>query len=254
MRVFMAVYAVALTAGTSLAQHSYTPGDIEDGQRLFGANCALCHGPEGEAVPGVDLGHGKFKRASSDEDLVTIIQKGIQGTAMPPGNFNDFQAGTIVAYLRSMASTVSVSASVPGDAVRGKAIFEGKGNCSNCHRVRGKGSRLGPELTDIGASRRAVQLEQSILEPDAEVLPQNRFIRVVAKDGTAVEGRLLNQDAYSIQVFDSKERMVTFQKSNLKEYAFSAKSPMPSYKGKLSNQELADVVTWLTSLKGIDAK
>ena len=113
---------------------------------------------------------------------------------------------------------------------------------------------MGPELTDIGATRRAVQLEQSILEPDGEVLPQNRFIRVVAKDGTAVEGRLLNQDAYSIQLFDSKERMVTFQKSNLKEYTFSPKSPMPSYKGKLSNQELADVVTYLTSLKGIDAK
>lgn len=254
MRAFIAVCALILTAGALPAQHSYTPGDIEDGQRLFSASCAVCHGPEGEAVPGVDLGHGKFKRASSDEDLVKIIQKGIQGTAMPPTNFNDFQAGTIVAYLRSMASVVSVSASVPGDAGRGKAIFEGKGNCTSCHRVRGKGSRLGPELSDIGASRRAVQLEASILDPDAEVLPQNRFMRVVAKDGTAVEGRLLNQDAYTIQIFDSKERMTTFQKSNLKEYAFAAKSPMPSYKGKLSNQELADVVTYLTSLKGIDAK
>src|ERR1700704_6205649 len=111
-----------LAAGALLAQRSYTPGDVQDGQRLFLGNCAVCHGPEGEAVPGVDLGHGKFKRASSDEDLVAIIQKGIQGTAMPPGNFNDFQAGSIVAYLRSMASAVSVSASVPGDAVRGKAI------------------------------------------------------------------------------------------------------------------------------------
>jgi cytochrome c oxidase cbb3-type subunit III len=254
MRARIVFCAPILMAGTLLAQHGYTPGDIEDGQRLFGANCAVCHGPEGEAVPGVDLGHGKFKRATSDEDLAKIIQKGIPGTAMPPSNFNDFQAGTIVAYLRSMASAVSVSASVPGDAARGKAIFEGKGNCTGCHRVRGKGSRLGPELSDIGASRRAVQLETSILDPDAEVLPANRFVRLVAKDGSTVEGRLLNQDAYTIQLFDPKERMLTFQKANLKEYAFSAKSPMPSYKGKLSNQELADVVTYLTSLKGVDAK
>jgi cytochrome c oxidase cbb3-type subunit III len=254
MRAFIAVSALLVTAGSLPAQHGYTAGDIGDGQRFFLASCAVCHGPEGDAVPGVDLGHGKFKRASADEDLVKIIQKGIPGTAMPPASFSDFQAGAIVAYLRSMAATVPVTASVAGDAARGKAIFEGKGNCISCHRVRGKGSRLGPELTDIGTVRRAVQLEASILDPDAEVLPQNRFMRVVTKDGTAVEGRLLNQDAYTIQLFDSKERMMTFQKANLKEYAFTVKSPMPSYKGKLSNQELADVVTYLTSLKGIDAK
>ncbi len=215
---------------------------------------AACHGPEGDAVPGVDLGHGKFKRASSDDDLVRIIQKGIPGTAMPPNNFNDFQAGTIVAYLRSMASSVALSASVPGDASRGRTIFEGKGQCMNCHRVRGKGSRMGPELTDIGANRRAVQLEESILDPDAEVLPQNRFIRVVANDGTTTTGRLLNQDAYTIQLYDAGEHLRTFQKSNLKEYAIVDKSPMPSYKGKLSTQELADVVTYLMSLKGVEAK
>jgi putative heme-binding domain-containing protein len=227
---------------------------LKDGQRLFGGSCALCHGPEGDSVPGVDLGHGKFKRAASDEDLARIIQKGIPGTAMPPNNFNDFQAGTIVAYLRSMASSVAVSASVPGNPSRGKTIFEGKGQCMNCHRVNGKGSRLGPELTDIGANRRAVQLEESILDLDAEILPQNRFIRVVAKDGSATTGRLLNQDAYTIQLFDSRERLLTFQKSNVKEYAFVEKSPMPSYKGKLSTQELADVVTYLMSLKGVEAK
>ena len=58
----------------------------------------------------------------------------------------------------------------------------------------------------------------------------------------------------SIQLFDSRERLVTFQKSNLKEYAFIDKSPMPSYKGKLSTQELADVVTYLMSLKGVESK
>jgi putative heme-binding domain-containing protein len=254
MRPFLVICALISAAGTLLAQHEYTPGDVQDGQRLFGASCALCHGPEGDAVPGVDLGHGKFKRASSDDDLVRIIQKGIPGTAMPPNNFTDFQAGTIVAYLRSMAASVAVSASVPGDATRGKTIFEGKGQCMNCHRVKGKGSRLGPELTDIGANRRAVQLEESILDPDAEILPQNRFIRVVAKDGAATTGRLLNQDAYTIQLLDSRERLLTFQKSNLKEYAIVEQSPMPSYKGKLNTQELADVVTYLMSLKGVEAK
>ena len=243
---------LALAAGALLAQRTYTPGDVQDGQRFFLANCAACHGPEGDAVPGVDLGHGKFRRASSDGDLIKIIQKGIEGTAMPPNNFTDFQAGTIVAYLRDMAEPASRSTLPPGNAAAGKVIFEGKGGCLGCHRVKGNGARLGSELTDIGSLRRAVELERSILDPDAEVLPQNRFFRVVAKDGATTTGRLLNQDAFTVQLFDDKERLLSFSKSNLKEYVFIDKSPMPSYQGKLSAKELADLVSYLASLKGVD--
>jgi cytochrome c oxidase cbb3-type subunit III len=246
------VCILVLAGGTLLAQHTYSPGEVQDGERLFVANCAACHGAEGDAVPGVDLGHGKFRRASSDADLIRIIQKGIDGTAMPPNNFNDFQAGSIVAYLRDMAQPASSSALPPGDIEQGKAIFEGKGGCLSCHRVKGHGARLGPELTDIGSLRRAVELERSILDPDAEILPQNRFFRVVSKDGATTTGRLLNQDAFTVQLFDSQERLLSFAKANLKEYAFVDKSPMPSYQGKLSPKELADLVSYLASLKGID--
>ena len=244
--------AVVLVAGALLAQRRYTPGDVQDGQRLFLANCSGCHGPEGDAVPGVDLGHGNFRRAASDNDLVRIIQKGIEGTAMPPNNFTNFQASTIVAYLRDMAESAGRSALPAADAAQGKIVFEGKGACLTCHRVEGRGARLGPELTDIGALRRAVELEQSILEPDAEVLPQNRFFRVVTKEGATITGRLLNQDAFTVQLFDDKERMLSFSKSDLKEYAFLDKSPMPSYRGKLSPKELADLVSYLVSLKGVE--
>jgi cytochrome c oxidase cbb3-type subunit III len=243
---------LVLAAGALLAQRSYSPGDVQDGQRLFLANCAACHGPEGDAVPGVDLGHGKFRRASSDDDLIRIIQKGIAGTAMPPNNFTDFQAGTIVAYLRDMAQPAAHSTLAAGDAMAGKAIFEGKGGCLACHRVKGNGSRVGPELTDIGALRRTVELERSILDPDAEVLPQNRSFRVVTASGVTIDGRLLNQDAFTVQLFDSNERLLSFSKSNLKEYAFVDQSPMPSYSGKLSPKELADLVSYLASLKGVD--
>jgi putative heme-binding domain-containing protein len=241
---------LTLTAGTLLAQNAYTPGDVEDGRRLFRANCAVCHGPEGDAVPGIAFSHGKFRRAFSDDDLKTIVIKGIDGTAMPPHNFTDFQARTVVTYLRFLSASTS-DASASGNSALGKAIFEGKGGCLRCHRVLGVGSRLGPELTDIGSLRRAAELGKSILDPDAEVLPQNRFFRVVTKDGATIAGRLLNQDAFTVQLLDSRERLVSFSKSNLRNYAFVDKSPMPSYQGKLSPQELADVVSYLVSLKGV---
>jgi len=54
-----------------------------------------------------------------------------------------------------------------------------------------------------------------------------------------------------VQLFDASERLRSFSKSDLKEYAFVEKSPMPSYQGKLSPKELADLVSYLVSLKGV---
>ena len=51
---------------------------------------------------------GRFQRASTDEELVKIIISGIAGTAMPPNNYSDLEAGMIVAYLRGTAAGDSV--------------------------------------------------------------------------------------------------------------------------------------------------
>jgi hypothetical protein len=96
-----------------------------------------------------------------------------------------------------------------------------------------------------------VELHRSLLEPDAEITPGNRFFRVVAKDGTSTTGRLLNQDTFTVQLLDIKdEKLKSFTKSNLREYAFVTSSSMPSYKDKLSTQELSDIIAYLASLKG----
>src|SRR5580704_18532376 len=167
-----------LAAATLLAQHAYTPADVQEGQRLFRANCVLCHGPEGDQIPGIDLSHGKFRQTYSEDALVKIIQEGKAGTAMPPNNLQDFQAEIVLAYLRSIASS-GRAAPVNGDPARGKAIFERKGGCVQCHRVGTNGSRVGPDLSDIGALRRTAELERSLLEPNEEVLPQNRSYRAL---------------------------------------------------------------------------
>jgi len=244
------LYLLLSVAGALAAQHTYSPGDVEEGGKLFRANCVLCHGPEGDLVPGVDLAHGKFRRASSEEGLIRIIQNGIPGTAMPPNNIQDYQAIIILAYLRSVASA-GHSVSGDGDAARGKALFEGKGNCLTCHRVNGNGSRVGPDLSEIGLLRRTSELEQSLLDPDAEVLPQNRYYRVVTRTGETITGRLLNADTFTVQILDAKEHLVSLERSNLREAGFIDKSPMPSYRDKLSSQELADMLAYLSSLKGL---
>jgi len=135
-----------------------------------------------------------------------------------------------------------------GNPANGKLIFEGKGTCASCHRINGEGSRFGPDLSEAGA-RSPEQLQTSILDPDAEIAPANRTYRVVSKNGTATVGRLLNEDTFSVQMIDKTERLLSFQKADLREYAFETKSPMPSFRDKLTAQEVADVVAYLGTFK-----
>src|SRR5262245_46552878 len=94
----------------------------------------------------------------------------------------------------------------PGDASRGKALVESNA-CFDCHRIGDRGSRLGPNLTDIGTRRTPDRLQRSMVAPDEEVLFENRFVRVVTKDGATITGRLLNQDAMSVQLMTPKEEL-----------------------------------------------
>ena len=240
---------LAVLAGAAFAQQGYSPADIQSGKQLYSVNCSNCHGAKGDFVSGVDLGHGSFRRASTDNELAAIMLQGINGTPMPPANLSDQQAHQIVAYLRSLAASETPGAS-KADLAHGKSLFESKG-CLNCHRIKEHGSRVGPDLSNIGARRKAADIERSIVDPNAEILPENRYVRVVTKDGTTITGRILNEDTYSLQLIDGKEKLVSLQKSDLRQFEFLKSSPMPSYRDKLSGNELSDLVGYLVSLKGL---
>lgn len=235
-------------SGSASAQHA-TAFDIEDGGRAYRDSCANCHGPDGDQVAGIDLGRGQFRRPLSDEELVSVILNGVPNTPMPPTpRMTEAQAARIVAYLRSTAASKR-SIAARGDADRGRALFEGKGNCVDCHRVNGRGSRLGPDLSRIGELRKAAELEQSLLDPAAEVRPANRFYRVTEASGETVTGRLLNHDTFTVQLLDSSERLRSFMKADLRAYGF-IETPMPSVRDELDQQEIADLVSYLVSLRG----
>jgi cytochrome c oxidase cbb3-type subunit 3 len=223
--------------------------DVDAGRQLYTEHCFVCHGQDGESIPGVNLRSGQIRRASTDDELSRLILGGIPGTGMPPTNLTEQPRRNLVGYIRSWHQA-GVTSKGTGDAARGQAIFEGKGACLGCHRANGKGSRLGPDLSEIGVSKLASYLEQSLVSPNDVIAPQNRFIHAVTKQGVTIYGRRLNEDTHFIQVIDDKEHLVSISKSDLQEYQLLKTSPMPSYKDKLSSQEIADVVSYLLSLKG----
>jgi putative heme-binding domain-containing protein len=232
-----------------LHDEQYPQVDIAHGASLYAARCVTCHGAQGDAIGGVNLRSGKFRNAITDRDLAGFIRAGSQAAGMPPFALDNADMAGIIAYLRNMNAfdTASVKA---GDAARGRAIFDGKGGCATCHRVGRVGSRVAPDLSDVGAVRSAGSIQRSLLDPTSQMMPINRPVRLVTKDGTVINGRRLNEDTYTIQVLDDRERIHSILKADLREFTITKTSPMPSYKATLSSEEMADLIGYLLSLKG----
>lgn len=249
MRGFLVLGIALGMASGALGQRGrgVTDPGVEFGGRLYATNCYHCHG-DGNLIAGVDFRKGQFKRTSSDADVAGVIRAGVPGTAMPPHAFSAYEMTSLVAYLRSLHDAGGPPAT--GDAAAGRAVFEGKGGCESCHRVDAKGSRVAVDLSDVGSARSAAYLERALVDPNAALVPQNRFIRAVTRDGATVTGRRLNEDTESVQIIDGHERLVSLEKADLRSYTVLTDSPMPSYKDKLSEKERADLVAYLVSLKG----
>jgi len=248
--------ALLLGAGPALASgqdHAgqYEQADIEFGARLYSANCTRCHGEAGNEIDGVDLATGVFSRADSDPALMRLIRTGIRGTAMPPNDFSSSELTGIVSFLRTMRD-VDLSAVTLGDDARGRIVFNGKGECATCHRVNGRGPRTAPDLTDIGAIRTAATLHASLVDPTGTMLAVNRPVRAVLADGTELNGRRLNEDTYTIQIIDQDERLRSLEKTTLRELSALAESTMPPATDVLDEQDMADVLAYLLTLKGLE--
>jgi putative heme-binding domain-containing protein len=176
-----------------------------------------------------------------------VITTGIPGTGMNAFQLNGPEVTGIIAFIRNMGAVDAGSVRI-GDAARGRAVFERR-DCLRCHRVNAVGSRVAPDLSDIGSRRTASSLQRSLFDPTSQMMPINRPVRVVTKDGRTINGRRLNEDTYTVQLIDEQERLHSLAKADLRELTVLTTSPMPSYKSTLGDEELADLLAYLLSLQ-----
>lgn len=241
-----AVTACVLSAQDTGKPSRFTDADRAAGARTFRSHCSPCHGLNAEGGRGPNLAQGVFYRGSSDEELLKNISDGIEGTEMPGLFYSPDRVWQVVAYLRSLSQGEKPS----GDAGRGARLFASQG-CANCHRVAGQGGRLGPDLSIIGTTRALKHLREALTNPDADV--RERYWRVTAQRagagaGGEVNGFLMNEDTYTVQLIDDSGNLASLAKSDLRNFAVAKKSKMPAY-SKLSSAELDDLVAYLASLR-----
>jgi putative heme-binding domain-containing protein len=226
--------------------HLGNPESIRGGMTLYRIRCGECHGLDASGYRGPDL-IAVLAGGATDERLFQTIRKGVPGTEMPPTTSPDDELLMIIAYLRKIG-TVTAPASPIGNVENGARLFAAQ--CTTCHSVGGRGGRLGPDLTRIGASRSHGALVREIRTPSEWVPPSYETVTLVTKDGERLRGTKKNEDVFSIQIMDLRERIQGYLKSNLQQVIYEKDSLMPAFDtARLNESDLTDLIAYLSTLR-----
>jgi len=138
-----------------------------------------------------------------------------------------------------------------GDILRGKNIFFAeKSKCAACHRVGERGSRIGPDLTTIGANRAGHDLLESIVLPSSTIVRDFEPYNIVTNDGRVLAGLIVRQNAASVTIQQQTGDPITLPRKDIDEMVAGTVSIMPNGLDKaLTESELADVIAYLLSLR-----
>ena len=137
-----ALFTTSATAETSAAAEA----QVEDGQKLFAANCATCHGmnlegtSQGPSLLGVGAASVDFQVGTGRMPLAAT---GPQAEKKPV-QFTDEQVKALAAYVASLAPGPAIPdekyLTGDGDVAEGAELF--RINCAMCHNVAGAGGAL----------------------------------------------------------------------------------------------------------------
>jgi 6-phosphogluconolactonase len=262
-----AVQAVAAPAVHAQAVNPYSndTAAIEQGRGLYNGACTGCHGANGaagEIGPGLGVPGRSYAR-NTDEQIFDAIKHGIPATVMPAqqNQLNDDQIWKITAYVKGLRGT-AIDAPSPGDAVHGEAVFWGKGDCGSCHMVRGRGSIIGPDLSNLAGLRKTNSIIAALTREQHRVygpggaqphdlVPLQTYpvVQVKTSSGKTVRGVLRNEDSFSMQIMGLDQQLYLLDRAKLKKILYEPKSLMPTdYDQRLSQLEFDDLLAYLTRL------
>ena len=178
--------------------------------------------------------------------MFETIRAGIPDTIMPSSTAPEDEIWALVTFLKSLG-TVSAVEFATGDAGHGREVF--LETCAACHRAAGRGGRLGPDLSRITRTRSRAGLTVAIRDPSASMRVGYRAVTVVTADGREIRGVKKGEDAFSIQMLDTGERLQAFLKADLREVRDETASLMPVFGvEQLSDRDLDDLLRFLASV------
>jgi len=242
-----------------------SPQTVAEGKAAYDKNCVSCHGANGtagERAPAIVLtGMTTALRSQLSESQIRgIIHDGIPDTQMPAwgGKLSDDDIGKIVAYIHALRGP-ALDSPWPGDPARGEQVFWGKGECGTCHMIYGRGGVVGPDLSNIAAIRKAAAISDALTKVEHKVYgdggvapsvipPIDRNpVTVVTKAGQTIDGVMLNQDSYSVQMMGMDGKLHLLDRNDLTSVTIKPGTVMPTdYDKRLTKDEFGDLLAFLT--------
>lgn len=277
---------LAFAAQQQSSQHP--AASIETGKRVFAGSCSnsYCHGNEGvggggpklrgrdysaayllkvitEGIPGTAM--PGFKNSLSKAqiaDVAAYVLSFSTNSAQAKNNpLLDAHAGapateevkpTVAAATAPRpVVTLSDAADLRGDARAGEALFFDAAesqSCRACHSVRGRGGKLGPDLSPLTA-RAPRELLLAIVAPQAAVDDRYAALTVTTKDGETITGVKRDEDERTLRLYDTSSFPPVsraFLKAEIAKTEKVKSSPMPhNFAAKYTLQQLLDLISFL---------
>ena len=238
---------------------------VNDGEQLYDQHCTACHGVNGgagEIGPAILSDTEGLRGQLSDAAIVAVTRAGVPGTVMPAwtGKLADDDILKIGAYLRFPARGTALDNPLPGDAAHGAEIFTGKGQCGACHMMHGQGGLKGPDLSNIAAERKTSQIVDALTKPMHRIygdggahlsalptMDTYDAIHITLIGGKSLDGVLLNQDSYSIQMLGDDNQLHLLDRAQVKAITVKPALMPTDYDKRLTfAQEFDDLMAFLS--------
>jgi putative heme-binding domain-containing protein len=137
-----------------------------------------------------------------------------------------------------------------GDPRRGQAIYRSAAaQCAICHKARGEGGDLGPDLSQVGGKLDRTHLIEAILDPSAEILQGYHTTTILTRSGRVLSGIVKAESSAAITLVDAEGRAVTVKPGDVERREVSKVSLMPEgLADGMTPGEFTDLIAYLVSL------
>ena len=149
-----------------------------------------------------------------------------------------------------IGSTVdpNVILALEGDAGRGMELFfqAGATRCSNCHAIGGRGSKIGPELSELRKKYTKPQILESLVDPSKKIDPKFAVYLLITKTGSIHTGLLTKKTEQEVVLTDGAGKTYSVATTDVQALLPQQKSMMPEklYRD-MTQQQVADLIQYL---------
>lgn len=238
--------------GSGIPCVEITRDAYERGHDQFRSSCGFCHGPTaagGNGGPNL-IFSSVIRLDEQGADITRLIQAGRPEKGMPAVPLTPEQIVDIVAYLKARIAEVDLTSGrrpareydlkklLTGDADRGRAYFNGAGQCATCHSAAG-------DLKGVASKYPPIELQARFMYPAGVA----KTATVTDATGAQFTGDLVRQDAFEVVIKPAGGAQRTWPSDSVKVQVTDPLTKHVALLRTYTNASMHDLFAYLVTLK-----